>query len=1089
MRKITGLLAWLIAGAGLVASVDAKVVWQEDFESARCLLDWEQTVAGKPSRKAFLRTDTIARAGKMSGMVYSEYHAENTQVYIQRPLPENRGGVLTVWVYDPGYEYSGINAHVMVYDQKDRESHLMLNCGHFEFIANNKLLYASREPFLYRRDPLQWYCFQFVLNPAEDGRIKCYIDGRLAAVSAWRDSQSFKSLKLGAHMLRGRVFYDAITLDDDPAAFEIFKGCDLQMRVPRPGCVVYDDDADIPAAVKFRNYTGRDLQASLSGNVVDDDRKVWGEITPVPVTIKAGDDVAEMSATYPVPPRKGRFYLQAFLKDGDKIIGQTRRPVAVTFNPESTAQFDSPFGIQGRRVSRIGGWKYIGARSYNLILSWPNSEPAPDKLEWDKELEQDIRLGVDNPGAFIMLNFGALPKWRQAGGDWNQAVPKNDKDLEDFGRQAAKYYRDAFKVNTWSYCEEPSAYFPWPRYLEMFQAAVTGLRAGNPDAKIVGLNAVTADFSFDEWMFQHGAGDFMDIYGHHFYVNGRPEDYGLVEKLDLLKGFMRQYNGGKILPMWDTECGMYVGGLGQGLIPLTSDQMRQYKARGWYADYYFADADVANYTVRKMVLGYANGLTKYFFHKSLRIFDDTCTLTALAVSALCHEMSGAVFVKPIEFPGDNLHGYVFARDGKHFAVLWTARDTADVTLKLEQPAYREMDRYGNRTARTAGAGNLVNLTLTEEPVYLLDISENIDRQPDALSLHCPDKVETPSFDVVMEALPGTDLAGIMTLKLPDGWTSQPETMVCDFSRSNRISMAVNVPWGLFKGDRIITANLNDQSGKRLFSAQGTVTLAIPAPCRRLVKPVGLDGNLDDWPDEFKTLAVDRLEQVVIGRPAIEDTQSLAHQIAQGSRFWKGADDFSASIKTAWDDDNLYIGIRVRDNALHNDFMRNPYKGDSIELFLDTRAAGQDLGKPVYADGVYHLRFVPPVGGAAEGRQVGYFQKHEDKLLKRRPEFIVKSDETVYSEGEAHLRDREIPAYAAGNRFVFTPAADGYNVELAIPFAVFQNGRPGVGETFGFDIMFNDQDYPQERAAVALCWHGDGKNSTTPSVFGRLRLAE
>ena len=138
---------------------------------------------------------------------------------------------------------------------------------------------------------------------------------------------------------------------------------------------------------------------------------------------------------------------------------------------------------------------------------------------------------------------------------------------------------------------------------------------------------------------------------------------------------------------------------------------------------------------------------------------------------------------------------------------------------------------------------------------------------------------------------------------------------------------------------------------------------IAAPCQRLGKPIKLDGSLADWPKRVRALEVRSLDQVVLGRPAVEDTYTLSQQIARGSRFWKGAEDLRATVRTAWDDAHLYVGVEVSDRTLLNDFLKNPYLGDSIEMFLDTRGAGGGLGAAVYGNGVYHLRFVPPVGGA------------------------------------------------------------------------------------------------------------------------------
>jgi len=1068
----------VLAGASLPLA--AEVIWQEDFESARSLLEWNQTIKGKPTTKAFLRTDSVVRTGRASGTLRALYGED---VFIERALPENRGGVLTVWVYDPGYSYSGINADVVVTDERGRKSSLLLACGHLEFCWRNALL---RKGFLHRREPLRWNRFQFVLDQARGGEVRCYVNGRLAGASNWRGSSAFGTLRLGAHLLRGPIFYDSIALDSDPGAVEVFSGVDMLLSVPRVGAVVYDDDPSIPATLQLLNYSGADKELRVSGTVVDGAGAILAEAPARTLTVPAGKRETETEMAFPTPGRKGRLYLEAVAEENGAVVGRGRSPVAVTFNPAAISKYDGPFGIQGIGSFRRRLMKNIGARCYNLWLSWPNSEREEGKIDWDKRLEKVFLEGVDDPTAFINMTFREIPKWRQAGEGWNHCVPKNDKDLEEFARKAAAHYRAAHNVNHWSYWEEPAGYLPWPRYLELMKAAVTGFRAGNAEVRIVGLNAVSTDFAFVEWMFKHGAGEYMEIFGHHFYTNGRPEDYKLVEKLNMVKGFMRKYNGGKVLPMWDTECGMYAGGLGCGLAPLTPEQVRQYKTKGWYRDYYYADSDVANFTVRKMVLGYANGLTKFFFHKSLRSFDYAYTLTALAVSALAHELSGASFVKTLDFGAKSTHGCVFTRDGAHFAVLWTARDATDATLSLQEQRVTVMDRFGNTAERATGPHGLIHLRLSEAPIYLLGVSPGIKVQPKLLSLECPAEVEHESFEVKIRAAGdgAGALAGWLSLELPEGWRAAPGKIRYDSGATKDAVFTVNVPPDLLKGDAIVVADLADDAGRSLYRTQGEVTLAIAATCRYAAKGIVVDGALGDWPADFTASGVNRLDQVVLGRPAVEDTQTLSYQVSKGSRFWQGPEDLSGALRAAWDESRLYVGIEVRDKTLLNDYMRNPYLGDSIEMFLDTRKADGGQGTAVYGDGVHHLRFVPPVNDMRQGRQVGYFTKTQDAALNRRPEFIIRSGETVYSDGEGHLRNREIPASAAGVRFAYKLTQDGYSAEFAIPFAAFLSGRPEVGQTFGFDVMLNDQDYPKEARAVTLCWHGDGKNSTNPSVLPR-----
>ncbi|HEC61527.1 MAG TPA: hypothetical protein ENI27_04665, partial [bacterium] len=199
-------------------------------------------------------------------------------------------------------------------------------------------------------------------------------------------------------------------------------------------------------------------------------------------------------------------------------------------------------------------------------------------------------------------------------------------------------------------------------------------------------------------------------------------------------------------------------------------------------------------------------------------------------------------------------------------------------------------------------------------------------------------------------------------------------------------------------------------------------------------PPSIDGNLADW-----TLNSANVSKVVYG----------------GEK-WDSAGDLSGSVMVGWDEDNIYLGAKVIDNRyVQNSTGVDLFLGDSLEILLDTNVSGDFYQKSLSGDD-YQLGISP-------------------------------GNPSVGSNYEAYLW---YPRSRAGSRAQVNIAAiavaDGYTVEVAIPWSVF-NVSPGEGQHFGFAFSISDNDNLSINNQQSMVSSIPTRKLTDPTTWGDLTL--
>jgi hypothetical protein len=202
----------------------------------------------------------------------------------------------------------------------------------------------------------------------------------------------------------------------------------------------------------------------------------------------------------------------------------------------------------------------------------------------------------------------------------------------------------------------------------------------------------------------------------------------------------------------------------------------------------------------------------------------------------------------------------------------------------------------------------------------------------------------------------------------------------------------------------------------------------------LNSPPTVDGNWDEW----------------------TSTQFPANYVVYGLENWEGKDDLSSSFRIGWDNNNLYIAVKVVDDKyVQNASGANIYKGDSIEILLDTDLYS-DFNSTELSSDDYQLGISPgnPQPGGTMQAYLWY------------------------------------PSSTAGERISVEIKAIGgsglYRVEAAIPWSVF-NYTPSANKHLGFLLSVSDNDKSSENVQQSMVSEIKSRKLVDPTSWAELVL--
>lgn len=228
-----------------------------------------------------------------------------------------------------------------------------------------------------------------------------------------------------------------------------------------------------------------------------------------------------------------------------------------------------------------------------------------------------------------------------------------------------------------------------------------------------------------------------------------------------------------------------------------------------------------------------------------------------------------------------------------------------------------------------------------------------------------------------------------------------------------------------------------------FTQRPNPTATVPgvrprAPIRAkfLNNPPTLDGDWSEWKDLTE--------------------EYPAASLVYGNNNWTNADDLAGSFHIGWDNNYLYVAVKVRDDVyVQNATGENIFKGDSLEILFD---------RQLQAD--FYVNSLSP-----DDFQLGISPGRPDPSANR----------------EAYLW---LPSNVAGARQGVTIAARQetgvYRVEAAIPWNVFET-TPAAGAHYGFALSISDNDDANSNVQQSMVSNVSTRRLTDPTTWGDLEL--
>ena len=175
--------------------------------------------------------------------------------------------------------------------------------------------------------------------------------------------------------------------------------------------------------------------------------------------------------------------------------------------------------------------------------------------------------------------------------------------------------------------------------------------------------------------------------------------------------------------------------------------------------------------------------------------------------------------------------------------------------------------------------------------------------------------------------------------------------------------------------------------------------------------------------------------------------------------YKGSDKPGMSYRIAWDNNYLYLGVKVSDpNYNQASKGADIYKGDSVEVLIDTNVSGDFYVNSLSADDFQ-------LGVSAGFNHIG-----------DNPEAYL-----WFPSGKAGVRsDVKIAA--------ISPAANLYRIEIAIPWTLL-GVTPAAGMHLGFVVSYSDNATESKAEQDLMVSNDPNRILTDPTTWGDLTLTK
>jgi hypothetical protein len=381
----------------------------------------------------------------------------------------------------------------------------------------------------------------------------------------------------------------------------------------------------------------------------------------------------------------------------------------------------------------------LGAGLSRIVCHWNRIEPRKNELDWqrlDQTIDQTHRRGLK-----IVLCFTGLPRWLKR----SPQSPNLPADMERYRSTLAflvSRYRD--DIDFWEIWDGPNSRRGLKGsltqqandYVELIKTAAEIIRRQAPAAKIVGVGAWDADVKWLKAVLDRNVAAHLDLVSLQWqdsvpllYKSARSDIRTFREYLD--------GHGGAQLPLWNTNAGHQQPARWTQTPVDETEVLEYYRGRQALAEGepyvrgqipMVAERRGAAWLVKDILLQMADGVTSYLFDQGPSLYypsfnhsDGDPSLKGIACAALAARLIPAGTIRRMKELPPQVLGVEIQSATTVSAVLFaTSPQAVQIKLPVQRAntVFTGMDLFGNVLTWKSGPDATLNLTLTQEPIYL-----------------------------------------------------------------------------------------------------------------------------------------------------------------------------------------------------------------------------------------------------------------------------------------------------------------------------------------------------------------------------------
>lgn len=200
-------------------------------------------------------------------------------------------------------------------------------------------------------------------------------------------------------------------------------------------------------------------------------------------------------------------------------------------------------------------------------------------------------------------------------------------------------------------------------------------------------------------------------------------------------------------------------------------------------------------------------------------------------------------------------------------------------------------------------------------------------------------------------------------------------------------------------------------------------------------------------------------------------QKVINHVVYGAANWNNEDDSYGTVVAGWDENYLYLGVRVKDDKYVQEGSNEKiYLGDSIEILFDRYVSADYYLQAMTADD-YQIGISPGKGGIVSTITNG---KVAAVTFGNPPQAYM-----WFPKAEAGVKDEiKIGALKTGQ---------GYMLEFKIPWSLLGVTNPAAGDHYGFAISINDNDLAGTQTQQTMVSNVATRYFADPTTWGDLYL--